>query len=51
MQVDQLVTIADPQVQVEEQLAAMHVFVASQQHGPNGLNVKDGHNLLQHDGD
>jgi hypothetical protein len=51
MQVDQLAAIADPQAQVEERLAAMRAFVTSQQHGPNGLIVEDGRDLLQCDDD
>ncbi len=50
MQVDQLTAIVDPQAQVKEWLVAMHASVTSQRHGPNGLIVEDGHNLLQCDG-
>ncbi len=51
MQVDQLAAIADPQAQVEERLVVMRAFVANQQHGPNGLIVEDGCDLLQRDDD
>jgi hypothetical protein len=46
VQVDELATIADTYVQVEEQLTAMRASVANQWHGPNRLIVEDAGDLL-----
>ncbi len=46
VQVDELATIADTYVQVEEQLAAMRASIANQWHGPNRLIVEDASDLL-----